>query len=206
MDNTETNTLEVNIFNNAKSNLAPCPVGAVRLRLPFVGVYQSPLDGDIDTHIEMTKEYAEADSEVMSECSDGKYIVHIDWMGIFEYYAERTMELLGIKGTYAGCTVPQFFNYDDVNLYVHVTEKHYEELCAKAGFIRKPGNSFDVVLALCNKSEDLFGYEEAKTYDDAAWQLHDKISDRIELCNYVTEYSSKEWNTKQESEKNGTND
>lgn len=195
---------EIDFRHNAVTSLpSVAPAGRTFIRLPFVGIYQSQLDGDVENEAENIKDWYERedgsgpDAEDLKKFEDGKLIMHIDWMGIFKKYADATAELLGIKeGEYAGCTVPQFFNYDDVYIYWSVTNEYLKKLYDSVNLDMGKNDTFALMLTLTNACPDLFGKDEAKDYDTASNQVYDKLSEDISLDSFVVEYSTKEWEAK----------
>lgn len=97
------------------------PDGYVKIPIPFVGIYQSLLGGDIDHLIDSEIERCESEGLTCKEIK-----IHYD--PIYKSIAEYTAILLGIKeAIYAGTVCPKYYNYDDDQPYLFVPKKFYVE-------------------------------------------------------------------------------
>lgn len=103
------------------------PDGYVKMPIPFVGIYQSLLGGDIDNEIDTIQEWYK---EQGLPCDQ----IRIHYDDIYKSIALYTAELLGIEGAiYAGTVCPKYYNYEDDQPYLFVPEKFYVEHCGEIG-------------------------------------------------------------------------
>lgn len=105
----------------------PCPFNdAVKVRIPFVGIYNSILDANIDSSIERDVDYFEEQGETYSTAE-------VDLKKIYEDYANFVIGLLGFpegKAVYAGCFSPRFYNYMDDTIYIFIDKETADEMSA----------------------------------------------------------------------------
>lgn len=101
------------------------PDGYVKMPIPFVGIYQSLLGGDIDCIIDQEIENL---SDIRVRVKEIK--IHYD--DIYKSIALYTADLLGIEGAiYAGTVCPKYYNFADDQPYLFVPKKFYVELRGK---------------------------------------------------------------------------
>lgn len=96
-----------------------CPFeNGVKVEVPFVGIYNSVLDADIENSIERELENMEGDKQVL---------VSVDLSAIYRSIADATIAICGFnKATYAGCISPQFYNYSDDRIFIWVDKDELE--------------------------------------------------------------------------------
>lgn len=103
------------------------PEGYVKMPIPFVGIYQSLLGGDIDQFIDSEIEYHENQGLTVKE-------VKIHYDEIYKSIALYTADLLGIKDAiYAGTVCPKYYNFADDQPYLFVPKKFYVEHFGELG-------------------------------------------------------------------------
>ena len=106
------------------------PDGYVKMPIPFVGIYQTLLGGDIDCIIDQEIERCESEG---LPCKEIK--IHYD--DIYKSIALYTGDLLGIEGAiYAGTVCPKYYNFEDDQPYLFVPKKFYVEHCGEPGQYR----------------------------------------------------------------------
>lgn len=164
----------------------PCPKGFVRISLPFVGIYQSPLDSELDWCVEQKESWLNENGDEYDELDEnGVLHVKVKWLEIYKDIAEYTAEQLNLKGEYGGCFTPTFFNYTDAHIYWLVNEKYAKKLCNKYGV----DNYDDMLLALANDEEntDAFNFfgRDFEDINELATVIFENYADATELDDFV---------------------
>lgn len=111
--------MEHDITYNDPNEEVRCPFeNGVKVEVPFVGIYNSVLDADIEDNIERELENMEGDKQVL---------VSVDLSAIYRSIADATIAICGFnKAAYAGCISPQFYNYSDDRIFIWVDKDELE--------------------------------------------------------------------------------
>lgn len=113
---------------------------AIKVRLPFVGIYNTILDGDISAAIERLEEYQNFDR------------AEVDLKSIYRSIYDATVKVLNLKCTYGGITSPEYYNYDDDGIYAYIEKDYFEELQRQNPDC--DGTPENIIYALCIKADE----------------------------------------------------
>lgn len=150
-----------------------------RIKLPFVGIYESVLDDTISNEIECDMEDTDENGNTFRYNK-----AKVDLKAIYRDIAEFTTDILGFKtAVYAGADSPQFYNYSDDDIYAWVANEELEELYQKYGV----NNSDDLIVALADESDDLRVEERGQDIlYDIAIAIFDEWLDNPSFRGYET--------------------
>lgn len=165
-------------YTKPDEEIAPPSEEYVMLNLPFVGIYESILDANIESSIEREVEWREENGEEPYK----KAVV--DLKAIYKSIAEFTAEKLGFEtAVYAGANSPSYYNYRDDYIFVWVKKSEVEELYEKHK-LNKKADIDKLYIALAAASDDLKVEESDNMNYSIAIAVYDEWYDSAEHCGY----------------------
>lgn len=168
----------IDISYNKADEYIDAPSGEYeKITLPFVGIYQSILDADIESTIEREVEWRDENGEEQYSKAE------VNLKAIYRDIAERSAEMLGLTtAVYAGADSPNFYNYRDDYIFVWVKRSELDALYEKYGMSEK--NIDELLIAIAHDNEDLHIEESDNPFYAVAWALYSAWYDSIGHCGY----------------------
>lgn len=120
-----------------------------KIMLPFVGIYNSILNANIEDAIERELDWFKENSIPCEK-------VVVDLKAIYRSIAEYTAKKLGFKtAVYAGANSPAYYNYRDDYIFVWVKRNELEALYKEHGLDREKDDIDNLCIALAKANKDL---------------------------------------------------
>lgn len=154
-------------YNSPNEEIAAPSGDYVMISLPFVGIYNSILDANIESAIENGLMWE------LEEKGTTFSKAEVNLKNIYRDIAEYSAEKLGFEtAVYAGADKPKYYNYRDDMVYVWVKESELRSLERKYG-LEDDCSPKELFVALADDNEDLIVEDREDVYHSIAMALYE---------------------------------